>query len=90
MRQARTARGSRQLSEEPPDLVVRDFIMPGLSGAEVANRMLAERPGQAILFVSGFSETEAIRRLAPDTPLLSKPFRAGALDVSVRAALAKA
>jgi hypothetical protein len=49
--------------------------------------MLAERPGQPILFVSGFSETEAIRRLAPDTPLLAKPFRADALDAAVRSAL---
>ena len=79
--------GIASFEKKPPDLVVLDFVMPGLSGAEVANRMLAMRPGQPILFVSGFSETEAIRRLAPDTPLLAKPFRADALDAAVRAAL---
>jgi len=61
-----------------------------LSGAEVARRMLREVPGQAILFVSGYSETEAVRRAAPDAPLLTKPFRAAALDQAVRAGLAKA
>jgi FixJ family two-component response regulator len=62
--------------------------MPGLSGAEVANRILAEQPGQSILFVSGYSETDAVRRVAPDAPLLTKPFRAEALDTAVRRALA--
>ena len=81
------AAGIESFEKAPPDLVVLDFVMPGLSGAEVANRMLVERPGQPILFVSGFSETDAIRRLAPDTPLLAKPFRADALDAAVRSAL---
>jgi CheY-like chemotaxis protein len=81
--------GLEKFEKQPADLVVMDFVMPGLSGAEVANRMLAVRPGQPILFVSGFSETESIRRLAPDKPLLSKPFRADALEAAVRAALAK-
>jgi FixJ family two-component response regulator len=69
-------------------LVILDFIMPGLSGAEVANRLLAKHPDQAILFVSGYSETEAVKRVAPLAPLLAKPFRAEALDKAVRSALA--
>ena len=39
----------------------------------------AKRPDQPILFVSGYSETEAVKRTAPDAPLLAKPFRAEAL-----------
>ena len=80
--------GLSAIAEERPDLVVLDFIMPGLSGADVANRIRAEAPGQPILFVSGYSETEAVRRVAPDAPLLAKPFRADALTKAVRAALA--
>jgi PAS domain S-box-containing protein len=82
------ARGLKEAAREKPDLVVLDFIMPGLSGAEVANRLLAKRRNQPILFVSGYSETEAVRRVAPDAPLLAKPFRADALDKAVRGALA--
>ena len=69
------------------DLIVLDFVMPGLSGAEVANRIRARRPQQRILFVSGYSETDAVKRVAPDAPLLAKPFRADALDKAVRGAL---
>ncbi|WP_310468224.1 PAS domain S-box protein [Sphingomonas sp.] len=79
--------GLDAIAAERPDLVVLDFIMPGLSGAEVASRILAERPDQAILFVSGYSETEAIRAIAPNAPLLAKPFRADALAKAVRSAL---
>jgi CheY-like chemotaxis protein len=79
--------GLNAAARDKPDLVIIDFIMPGLSGAEVANRLLARRPDQPILFVSGYSETEAVRRVAPSAPLLAKPFRADALDKAVRGAL---
>lgn len=73
---------------ERPDLVVLDFIMPGLSGADVANQIRKENPDQPILFVSGYSETDAIRRIAPRAPLLAKPFRAETIEKAVRGALA--
>jgi PAS domain S-box-containing protein len=79
--------GLAEIARHRPDLVVLDFIMPGMSGAEVANRILADHPDQPILFVSGYSETEAVKRVAPDAPLLTKPFRADALDKAVRGAL---
>jgi PAS domain S-box-containing protein len=80
--------GLAALERELPDLVVLDFIMPGLSGADVARRILDKHPHQPILFVSGYSETDAVKRTAPDAPLLAKPFRAEALQQAVRAAMA--
>jgi len=80
-------RGLAEIARETPNLVVLDFIMPGLSGAEVASRILADNPRQPILFVSGYSETEAVKRVAPGSPLLAKPFRADALAKAVRGAL---
>jgi PAS domain S-box-containing protein len=82
--------GLDAFERETPDLVVLDFIMPGLSGADVARRIRAKRPDQPILFVSGYSETEAVKRTAPDALLLAKPFRAEALQKAVRSALAPA
>ena len=58
--------------------------MPGLSGADVAHESAPSPPGQPILFVSGYSETDAVKRTAPDAPLLAKPFRADALHKAVR------
>jgi CheY-like chemotaxis protein len=81
-------RGLAEIARSRPDLVILDFIMPGMSGAEVANRILADAPDQPILFVSGYSETEAVKRTAPDAPVLAKPFRADALDKAVRSVLA--
>jgi PAS domain S-box-containing protein len=79
--------GLKTFAKARPDLVVLDFVMPAMSGAEVASRMLKDVPDQKILFVSGYSETDAIRRVAPDSPLLSKPFRSDALTRAVRNAL---
>jgi PAS domain S-box-containing protein len=80
--------GLRAFSRQAPDLVVLDFIMPDMSGAEVASRIRVLRPEQQILFVSGYSETEAVRRAAPDSTILAKPFRADALIKAVRTSLA--
>jgi PAS domain S-box-containing protein len=82
--------GIAEVDRETPDLIVLDFIMPGLSGADVARHARKRRPDQPILFVSGYSETDAVKRTAPDAPLLAKPFRADALQKAVRGALAPA
>ena len=82
--------GIDKFAASNPDLVIIDYIMPGLSGAEVADHILATKPDQPILFVSGYNETDAIRRVAPDASILAKPFRAAALEDAVRAALNRA
>jgi PAS domain S-box-containing protein len=80
--------GIAKFFEASPDLVILDFLMPGMSGADVAAHILATNPDQPILFVSGYSETDAIRKVAPHADILAKPFRAAALDEAVREALA--
>jgi PAS domain S-box-containing protein len=91
VRQASDGReGLIAFEREIPDLVVLDFIMPGMSGADVAHQIRAVRSDQPILFVSGYSETEAVKRTAPNAPLLAKPFRSDALRKAVRGALTAA
>ncbi|HET6534852.1 MAG TPA: PAS domain-containing protein [Sphingomicrobium sp.] len=80
--------GLAEIERAMPDLVIVDFIMPGMSGAEIARAIRERRPEQPILFVSGYSETEAVKRTAPDAPLLAKPFRTEALHRAVRGAMA--
>ncbi|MFC7535978.1 PAS domain S-box protein [Sphingomonas sp. GCM10030256] len=81
--------GLAEFVRREPDLVVLDFIMPGLSGAQVAAAIREHRAGQPILFVSGYSETATIKEVAPDAPLLTKPFRAATLDRAVQGALGR-
>ena len=84
------AAGLAMFGEQRPDLVILDYAMPGLSGGEVAAQILKAVPGQPILFVSGYSESEAIRRAAPHARMLPKPFRPDALDAAVREAIGMA
>jgi CheY-like chemotaxis protein len=49
----------RDLDGPPiPDVVILDNRMPGLSGIEVAEQILAERPGQIIVLYSAFLDDD--------------------------------
>lgn len=74
----------------PVDLLLTDVIMPGLSGLELARRLGGQRPGLAVLYVSGFTFEAAV----PPTDLehgvayLAKPFDTVVLTEKVRELLA--
>ena len=58
------------------DLLLTDVMMPGLSGAEVCDRVREGRPGLPTLFISGFYP-EAVfpdHRLPEGSAFLAKPF----------------
>jgi signal transduction histidine kinase/CheY-like chemotaxis protein len=70
-------------------LLLTDVVMPHLSGKELAERLLALRPGLRVLFISGYSD-EAIERhgvLTPGAMYLQKPVLPDALARSVREVL---
>ncbi|MGA2081544.1 MAG: ATP-binding protein [Holophaga sp.] len=60
----------------PVDLVVLDMNMPGLSGTQTLQRLLALRPGQAVLMASGYSEDAIVPLMEgrPNLAFLPKPF----------------
>jgi CheY-like chemotaxis protein len=70
------------------DLLIVDFAMPTMSGAEVAEAARRKRAGQPILFITGYAESAALERSAPDAALLRKPFRIGDLAHAVEYSLA--
>jgi CheY-like chemotaxis protein len=71
------------------DLLVLDFAMPGMNGAEVAREVRLRRPGLPILFVTGYADTSALEDVSEDR-IVQKPFRDDDLVVKVRRLLGAA
>jgi PAS domain S-box-containing protein len=63
------------------DLIISDVIIPGLDGTELARRVTRVKPGLPILFMSGYTDDDIVRRglLDRDQPFLQKPFTPDAL-----------
>ena len=76
------------LAREPKiDLMIVDFAMPGMNGAEVARQAQARRPSLPILFVTGFSDRSRMAGV-DETHILAKPFVYDELASKVRFCLA--
>jgi len=71
------------------DLLLVDFAMPGMNGAEVAREVHARRPGLPILFVTGYADTDALAS-AGDDGILRKPFVEKDLAAKLRSVLGTA
>ena len=74
---------------EPLHLLLTDVIMPGKSGAKLAEEALVTRPDLKVLFVSGHSDDVLTHHgeLDPETNFLEKPFTPDALANKVREVL---
>ncbi|GJE43061.1 hybrid sensor histidine kinase/response regulator [Methylobacterium soli] len=73
------------------DLVLLDFAMPGMNGAEVATEIRKRWPGLPVLYVTGYADTAALMRGGAVGPegIVLKPFRDGELERKVAEAIAK-
>lgn len=71
------------------DLLITDMVMPGADGLQVAESLAKEHPGLPTIFISGYSETEAVQGALgrPDTYYLQKPFRVHHLLAKIREVL---
>jgi PAS domain S-box-containing protein len=63
------------------DLIISDVIIPGLDGTELARQAAKVKPELPILFMSGYTDEDIVRRglLDRDQPFLQKPFTPDAL-----------
>jgi PAS domain S-box-containing protein len=71
------------------DLLMTDVIMPEMNGRQVAERLMAERPGLKVLYMSGYSDEVLSNQgvLEPGVTLLGKPFSVEQLAHRLRSAL---
>jgi PAS domain S-box-containing protein len=75
--------------DQPFDLLLTDVVMPLCGGVELAQKLTAEQPELAVLFITGYSETsiDEAKLASHSIVLLPKPFSAERLLVAVREAL---
>ena len=71
------------------DLLVTDVVLPGMDGPELARRVTQFHPELPVLFISGYTDDEIVRRglLQEGQPFLQKPFTPEALAAKVGALL---
>jgi two-component system cell cycle sensor histidine kinase/response regulator CckA len=74
------------------DVLLTDVVMPGTSGPELAENLLALRPELKVIYMSGYAgehlDQEGVN--AEGSSLLQKPFTAAALEEKIRQALGTA
>ncbi len=81
-----------QVCEEhraPIHLLLTDVVMPGMSGRELAVRLVGARPEMKVIYVSGYTDDAIVQHGVREegTVFLQKPFSLDALARTVREAL---
>ncbi len=67
--------GLKLIDVQVPDIVLLDFAMPHLNGAEVAKLLREKHPDLPLIFISGFSDTAQLQAaVGSGATVLRKPF----------------
>jgi two-component system, cell cycle sensor histidine kinase and response regulator CckA len=71
------------------DLLITDVMLASASGRELAERLRETRPELNVLYVSGYTDDDAVRTgaIPPGSKFLQKPFTLGALVGKVKESL---
>jgi signal transduction histidine kinase len=73
----------------PVDIVLSDIVMPRMNGNDLAREITARWPELPVLFMSGHTDDEMLRRdlLTPTASFIQKPFDARTIAGKLRALL---
>ncbi|MDQ2822547.1 MAG: response regulator [Pseudomonadota bacterium] len=81
--------GLRELQRERPHLMITDYLMPGMTGAELVRRANIDYPGLPMIISTGYADMEAVDKVIGNNFVLRKPFELSELANSVDKALHK-
>ena len=89
MLEARDGRQASDLAERhsgPIQLLLSDVVMPGMTGADLVERLRPLHPEMRLLFMSGYTDAalENHAPLPPGAAFMEKPFTAATLTRKVR------
>jgi CheY-like chemotaxis protein len=78
-----------EIDEANLDMLLTDVVMPGMSGGELAEKLLQRQPELKVLYMTGYAAKPQLARLGldGDRALLPKPFREERLLSMVREVL---
>ncbi len=69
------------------NMLLTDCVMPGMSGAELGERVKRKWPGTRVMYMSGYTATEQLPLGSKDWEFLQKPFTPEVLAARVRRVL---
>ncbi len=81
------AEALRLFAQHPSiDLVLTDVVMPGLSGADLIQQLIEQRPELKVIYMSGYTEDAIVHHdvLKPGIAFLHKPFTSETLEQKIR------
>ncbi|HEX8644948.1 MAG TPA: response regulator [Allosphingosinicella sp.] len=67
------------------DLLITDYAMPHVSGAEVIRQAREVRPGLPAIIITGYADAQSIARRPDDVVVLAKPFTPAQLLSAIEA-----
>ena len=81
--------GLLELERARPDLIITDYLMPGMTGADLVRRARVQLPDVPMIIATGYADMKAIEEVIDDDMLLRKPFQLAELAAIVERALRK-
>ena len=64
-----------ELKRKRPDLLIVDFLMPGMNGVEMVEESRKLYPDLPVLLATGYADMNVVAKVIPANRVLRKPFR---------------
>jgi CheY-like chemotaxis protein len=81
--------GLASIESVKPDLLITDFLMPNMTGAELVKRARRIYPDLPVIIATGYADLHAINAVTDSEMVLRKPFQLHDLAQKVQKALAQ-